>query len=190
MEKEFLDYKFVSTDELPKSLSGMVFENCLFKGCDLKEINFAHGRIIECNFDSCDLSNINLRNARLRDSHFKNCKMLGLKWGDLDDLSNLSFQGCNLGYSNFSGLKLKKNKFIECLFEEVDFAQADFSECDFSSSDFLNARFDETNLTKTNFSRATRYLIDPNRNKIKGAKFSLPDAIGLLQGLGVVIVDN
>jgi uncharacterized protein YjbI with pentapeptide repeats len=190
METEFIDIKFTNRNELPESFSNVLFENCSFKGCDMKDVNFAHSRLVGCHFKNCDLSNVNLSNARFRDVHFEDCKMLGLKWGLLDDLTNPLFKRCNLRYGNLSGLKLRKSNFIECFLEEVDFAQSDISDCDFSGSDFLNARFDNTNMMKANFGKATNYQIDPIRNKVQGAKFSLPGAVGLLTGLGVDILED
>lgn len=120
---------------------------------------------------------------------FENCKLLGIQWTSLTSLMSPTFKESSLAYSNFSGLKLKKNKFLNCQLLDVEFSLADISECDFSGSNFLNARFHETNLSKSDFRNATNYQIDPTANRVKGAQFSLPDAIGLLTGLGVVIKD-
>jgi len=38
------------------------------------------------------------------------------------------------------------------------------------------------------FASAVRYDIDPQINKIKKARFSFPEAVGLLRGFGVTIV--
>lgn len=189
MVKEFLDFKFCRSDEVPQSLKDVLFENCSFIGCDLKLVNFSHSRLIDCIFKECDLSNLNFANARIRGTQFSDCKMLGLKWVELDDLTNPSFHSCNLSYGNFTGLKLRKNSFINCLFEEVDFTQADLSECNFSESNFLNARFLNTNIIKSNFSGTIHYQIDPTQNMIRGAKFSLPEAMRLLSSFGIIIDD-
>lgn len=85
--------------------------------------------------------------------------------------------------------RIRENKFEQCIFDETDFAESDVSECNFRGSDFKGARFVDTNLQKADFQHAINYQIDPLTNKLKGAKFSLPEAIGMLTGLGIVIVD-
>lgn len=74
--------------------------------------------------------------------------------------------------------------------KEVDFYQADLTECDLSYSNFQEARFQETILIKANFKHAYNYQIDPITNKLKGAQFNLPEAIGLLTGLGIIIKET
>ncbi len=88
------------------------------------------------------------------------------------------------------GMKLKKSILSNCILKEVDFYQADLTECDLRFSDLQEARFQETILKKANFQQAFNYQIDPITNKVRGARFNLPEAIGLLTGLGIIIVDN
>ena len=105
----------------------------------------------------------------------------------LDDSIHLSFSECSLDYANFVGMKLKKTVFSNCSLREADFSQADFSESDFRKSDFFSSRFHGTNLQRADFRGAKSYLIDPTDNSVRGAKFSLPEAQGLLSGLGVIL---
>ncbi len=51
--------------------------------------------------------------------------------------------------------------------------------------DFAGARFSTTNLSKADFRGATNYSIRPDNNKLKKAKFSLPEATLLLYGLDI-----
>ena len=44
-----------------------------------------------------------------------------------------------------------------------------------------------TTLTGADFRGARGYVIDPRRNRVARAKFSMPDAVGLLHALDVVI---
>jgi uncharacterized protein YjbI with pentapeptide repeats len=78
----------------------------------------------------------------------------------------------------FSGSKLKESHFTNtCL------NGADFSDVDLSGTVFHNC-----DLSKADFSSATQYNIDPLTNKMKKAKFSLPEAVGLLRSFDVTIV--
>lgn len=168
-------------------LRGHEFEDCIFEKCDFKEAVLDYTKFVNCSFVSCDLSNVSMRNSRMRDCSFKLCKLLGMQWIHLDDLMNPSFEESMLDYGNFTNLKLKKIKFMRCVLRDVDFSQADLSESLFKESDCLNARFQQTTLLKADFRGAINYLINPIENKLKGAKFSMPEAQGLLAGMGVVI---
>jgi uncharacterized protein YjbI with pentapeptide repeats len=60
--------------------------------------------------------------------------------------------------------------------------ETDLSKTDCSHSSFNNTRFFHTNLTKANFEKSTEYEIALDQNTVKGATFSLPDALVLLKG--------
>jgi fluoroquinolone resistance protein len=166
---------------------GKIFENCTFARCNLNSVDLSKTRFISCKFVDCDMSNIILKNSRMRDTSFSGCKLIGIQWVYLDDFTNPSFEECILQYANFVGLKLKRTKFFKSNLREVDFSQADLTECDFRESDMAKTRFNETNLTKADFRGAVNYILDPLANKIRAARFSMPEVQGLLTGLGVII---
>ncbi|WP_425542813.1 pentapeptide repeat-containing protein [Algoriphagus jejuensis] len=68
---------------------------------------------------------------------------------------------------------------------ETDFSQADLSGSNFSGSELSGTVFDQTNLEKADFREAVNYRIDPERNKIKGARFDLEGLPGLLGKWGI-----
>ena len=179
--------KFSETSFSDKDLTGHVFEDCSFDKCELRDAILTRTRFIDCKFKSCDLSNAVLKSATFRDVAFDDCKLLGLQWAQLATLVNPSFRESNLNYCGFVGLKLKKTTFYKCNLRETDYSQADVSESDFRESNLLNARFNGTSLLKSDFRGAKDYLIDPIANQVRGARFTLPEAQGLLAGLGVVI---
>jgi uncharacterized protein YjbI with pentapeptide repeats len=63
----------------------------------------------------------------------------------------------------------------------ADFTNADIQGADLSGSDLSDARFDNTNLEKADFRTATGFQIDPDRNRLKKAKFNAQNALLLLQ---------
>lgn len=87
------------------------------------------------------------------------------------------------------GLPLKKAKITKCVAENVDLSEVDLTEANCTDTDFSTARFQQTNLTKANLKGASNYAIDVNQNTIKQARFSLPEAVSLLKGLDIVLVD-
>jgi fluoroquinolone resistance protein len=102
---------------------------------------------------------------------------------------SIKFHNTVLDYSGFFGLKLHKWEFVECIAHEVDFTEADLTDAKCMETDFAHSRFLHANLTRADFSQARNYAIDPTSATVKGAIFTLPEAISLLTGLGVVIDD-
>ncbi|HIC30288.1 MAG TPA: pentapeptide repeat-containing protein, partial [Flavobacteriaceae bacterium] len=62
-----------------------------------------------------------------------------------------------------------------------------FSKANFDNCDLKNAVFEQTNLEQANFFTAINYSINPERNKIKGAKFSKDQISGLLDTYKIII---
>ena len=71
--------------------------------------------------------------------------------------------------------------------DEVDFSECNLAQADFSNTDLAAAIFQNTDLSQASFVNARNYIIDVRSNKVKKAKFSMPEALGLLYGLDVVI---
>jgi len=69
--------------------------------------------------------------------------------------------------------------------QEVDFSQANLSGANFLGSDLSRTVFDRTNLEKADFREALHYRIDPEINKVKGARFDLEGLPGLLGKWGI-----
>ncbi len=103
--------------------------------------------------------------------HFENADPFGL---------SVSFDHCSLNHSSFYQVKLKKTIFKGCTLHEADFSEADLSAAIIDHCDLAGATFDHTNLEKVDFRTAVNYSIDPEKNKIKKAKFSLTGIAGLL----------
>jgi uncharacterized protein YjbI with pentapeptide repeats len=82
---------------------------------------------------------------------------------------------------------MKATLFEQCQLQEVDFTEADLREAKFTECDLSQSIFDNTILEKADFRKATNYTIDPNKNKIKKAKFSLPGAVGLLLSFDISV---
>jgi uncharacterized protein YjbI with pentapeptide repeats len=90
--------------------------------------------------------------------------------------------------SSFQGKKLKKTVFTNCNLEGVDFTEADLSEAVFQNCDLKNAIFDRTQLEKADLSTAFNLQLDPERNRLKNAKFSMEGALELLSKYQIKIV--
>jgi uncharacterized protein YjbI with pentapeptide repeats len=100
---------------------------------------------------------------------------------------SFGFDDCTLSHSSFYQQKLKKIKFKNCRLDEVDFTLADLTEAAFIECDLRNASFDNTILEKADFRTAYNYIINPEQNKIRKAKFAAAGISGLLQQYDIQI---
>jgi uncharacterized protein YjbI with pentapeptide repeats len=103
-----------------------------------------------------------------------------------------TFTGINFQKTTFEKGEYENCSFINCDFSNTDLSEVIFIDCRFTGPAFDNcdlagATFDNTNLEKTNFATAFNYSIDPERNRIKKAKFSVPVVLGLLNKYDIAI---
>lgn len=107
--------------------------------------------------------------------------MLGLHFDECNEFGfALAFEQCQLNHSIFYQMKLGRTTFIGSQLQGVDFTEAELKGIALQNCDLMNAIFENTNLEKADLTKSTNYSINPEINKIKGAKFSLPELVGLL----------
>lgn len=180
------------------------FEKINFKQSPLPKGEYENATFVACDFEQADLSGIvltdciltdsNLSNARISKStsfkgvRFQNCKVLGFLFSNSNAfLFEVSFDNCVLDFSVFEGLKMKKTRFKNCSLKQVDFSATDLTETIFADCDLNGAKFDRTILEKADLRTARHYTIDPEANRLKKARFSLPDVVGLLTKYNIVL---
>ena len=164
------------------------YEGCTFLHCAFAKANLTDIRFIDCVFEDCDLSNAKILKTGFQDVTFRGCKMLGLRFDTCDAFGfAVAFDNCLLDHASFYKTRLLKTVFKNSRLREVDFSEADLSAAQFIESDLDQSVFDRTILEKTDFSTAHNYVIDPEINRIKGAKFSLDGLPGLLLNYGLQI---
>ncbi len=177
------DVDFSSGVNLSQEYNSCTFVNCVFAKASLNAVKF-----IECTFEKCDLSVATLKQTGLQDVKFIECKLLGLQFGDCNHfLFEVTFDKCNLQLSGFYKLKMKGLRIKNCELHEVDFTEADLSDAVFDECDLSRAIFDHSNLEKADFRTAYNYTIDPAANRMKGARFALAGAPGLLANFNIMI---
>ena len=180
---------FQSENFSKKSFADQVFIACSFKNCDFSESLLRNTQFCSCIFESCNFSLPKLDGCRFQDVQFLGCKIVGADFFKCEKrFFSPVFKKCMLHYCSFSDLLMKKASFIgsklqECRFTNTNLNNADFDEVDLSGTIFHNC-----DLSMADFTTAKGYDIDPQTNKIKKAKFSLPEAIGLLRRFDVTIV--
>jgi uncharacterized protein YjbI with pentapeptide repeats len=128
-------------------------------------------------------------------TRFEDSKVIGIDWTQADWRAPalgppISFLKSVLNHTTFIGLKLHGIEIKDCMAAEVDFREADLSKADFSSTDLSKSLFSNTDLTAADLSHARNYHIAPQKNLIKQAKFSLPEALSLLYNLDIDLTDD
>ncbi|RZK68969.1 MAG: pentapeptide repeat-containing protein [Pedobacter sp.] len=188
MQDSIQDQIFTKELLLEKPLSKGAYENCSFNNIDLSNLNFSDFRFIDCTFNGCNLSLTKLNKTGLQDVKFVGCKMLGLHFDAVNDFGlGISFENCMLNHSSFYKKKLKKIVFKSCSLQECDFSQCDLTAAHFQDCDLLTATFDDTILEKTDFRTAYNYTLDPERNRVKKARFFTNGLAGLLQKYDIIV---
>lgn len=171
-----------------KRLSIGEYDNCTFVNCDFSESDISNITFLECEFTDCNFSNVLSKNTSFQEVVFYNCKLLGTKFNDCNDfLLSLQFENCQLNLASFYKLKLKNTSFKDCNLQEVDFTETDLSNSVFNNCDLSRVIFDHTILEKVDFRTATNYVIDPEINRLKKAKFSSDGVIGLLRKYNIEV---
>ncbi len=165
------------------------FEECRFVDCRISASALRAGSFLRCSFEGCDLSGWNIEGLRFVDVAFKGSKLVGFQWSSVkpDPLTSVRFEDCMLDYADFSRFQLKNGLLKACSLHEANFERSELQGADCRDSDFTGSTFISTNLEKADFRGARGYAIDARSNRIKGARFSLPDALGLLEALEVKV---
>ena len=181
--EEFSNLSF-TTDKLPRG----EYEACTFTHCDFSTSDVSAVTFMDCVFKECNLSLANISNTAFKNVQFLNCKLVGLHFQNCNPfLLEMHFDGCQLNLSSFYKLVLKKTRFKNCTMQEVDFAEADLTCASLAECDLAGAIFDRTILEKADFRTAFNYSIDPEKNRLKKARFSLEGVVGLLHKYGIDI---
>lgn len=186
-EDAYYKAKFSKLSLEDVSVQLKIFEECEFNGCHFISCKFKKCKFINCAFNDCIISDMVPFNCRFNEVKFTGCKVIGVDWTKAEELRAPGFNNSQINYSNFRMLKIPKTKIIACEAKEVDFAEADLSQGDFQRTDFEKSIFFKTNLSQADFRGAKNYFIDVKNNVIKKARFSLPEAMALLQSLDIVI---
>lgn len=184
VEEEVFEKQDFTQAPLPKG----EYTQCRFVQCTFAKADLIGVVFVECHFEGCDLSLAKVRQAALRDVRFTDCKLLGLSFDQCNAfLFGIVPERCNLASASFQGMRLEKAVFKECSLKGADLSNAMLSGSTFTDCDLLDAVFGGTDLTGADLRTAYNYTIDPEANRLKGARFSAGGVGGLLAKYGVVV---
>ena len=164
------------------------YERCTFTNCNFSNVDFSEMIFSDCVFENCDLSTAKLKETAFKDVKFKSSKLLGLHFGDCKIfLLSFNFENCILNYASFYKLKIKNTIFKDCRLEQVEFIETDLTNSTFDNCDLHKTKFVNAILENSDFRSAFNFLIDPEINKMRKAKFSMENCVGLLSKYNIVI---
>lgn len=173
--------EFKGIDYLEKILRNQNFNGCKFIACNFTKSDLRTNSFEDCVFENCNFSMVEIEGTGFRNAIFNNCKILGVDFSRCNKfMFSFKFENCIIDYSTFYGSKLQKTDFIQCSLKEVDFTEANLTSAVFTNSELAGAKFSNTILEKADFRNAKNFVIDPEFNKLKKAKFSVFQLEGLL----------
>lgn len=187
---EYQDIQFRSEVYAEQEFNKVSFEHCHFINCDLSSSHLKSCSFEDCIFENCNLSTLHVDDCTFRDTSFTSSKLIGILWHECRQRGfslGIKFKDSSLNYSSFYGLDLQKCTFDTVSAIEVDFTEANLSKRVLHNMNLSGATFSRTNLKGTDFTTATNYLLNPAENTVKGAIFSMPEAMNLLYTFGVKI---
>ena len=184
----FEEQIFEKTDFSEKALTVGEYEVCTFINCNFSDSDLSQIGFVDCEFNGCNLSMVKVVKTIFNNVKFKECKMLGVNFENSNEfLFSFDFENCILDFSSFYKRSLKNSKFKNCSLQEADFTESDLSNISFDNCDMTRTKFENTLLEKTDLSTSYNFSIDPEKNRIKKAKFSLTGIAGLLDKYDIVI---
>jgi fluoroquinolone resistance protein len=192
---EYTDQTFKEVHLDDEQLVSSEFYDCTFLRCSFAGCTLRACRFVNCTFRQCDLSLIQVPESAFSGTRFEDSKVVGVDWTQADWAAvglgdPIGFSRCVISHSTFISLSLKKLQVRDCVATDVDFREADLTKADFAGTDLSESLFSSTNLTEADLSSARNYHIPPGQNILKQAKFSLPEAMALLYGMDIILIDQ
>jgi fluoroquinolone resistance protein len=163
------------------------FEDCSFDHGDMKQRDLRGAKFVDCTFDTCDLVVAKVVDCVFLRVRFRGCRLGGVNWSQARKLESVSFDGCQLNDGSFLGLRLEGCAFTDCVARGTTFRDANLAKATFRGSNLANAEFVNCDLRGADFRGATQYALSPAANRLEKARFSLPEAISLLTGFGILL---
>lgn len=175
--------------EVP-DLAGALVTECVFRGCEMSEASLRGAHLTECTFEGCELAMVDLSDALLQWTTFTDCRLTGVRFGDVRrDAIGLSvtLEGCDLTLASFRDLDLRSCVLRDCTAREAEFQACDLRGMELTGTDFDTAVFHRVDLRDADLRGARNYVIDPCANRLAGMHVDLPEALGLLGALRVIL---
>ena len=160
--------------------------------------NYDPGELLEnaefedCMFDHCNFSGVVFSFTTMKDAWLLNSAFRSMTWGGLQGKSGAfqpfgKIKNCAFRYNDFSGMALNGFDWTGAELQQCTFDDTRLAGASFYGVRLGGTRFTRCDLQKADLRTAEEYAIDLETNKLKGARFSFPDVVRLLDGTGIVI---
>ena len=128
----------------------------------------------------------------MKDAWLLNSAFRSMAWGGLQGKSGVfqpfgKIKNCAFRYNDFSGMALNGFDWTGAELQQCTFDDTRLAGASFYGVRLGGTRFTRCDLQKADLRTAEEYAIDLETNKLKGARFSFPDVVRLLDGTGIVI---
>ena len=183
----FSERKFVIAEPREFPLEDAEFEDCTFSKLPLNDQSLRRCRFFDCTFSDCDFTLSRVVDCAFVRVKFERCRLTGINWSEVDKLERVSFAGSQLNDTTFIAAKLTACDFSKCVARRASFRDLSLRGTSFRGAELEGSEFVNADLREADFREATGYLISPRENRLEKAKFSLPEATRLLDGLGIVL---
>ena len=170
------------------SLYDAVYTDCTFTGCSFNKTDLTNTTFTDCTFINCELVMCRIDGTTIDSVQFKSSRLTGINFTEASEYGfSPDFTDCLLDSCVFYDNTLNHDCFINTTLRNTDFTNCRLKNVDFSGSRFQSAGILGCNLEGSDFRSASGYSIDPSANKLKGARFSLPEAASFLKYIGVTV---
>ena len=186
----FEEQTFRGGDLGEADLGGRELVRCTFKNVKMMQSRWKGTRLEDCVFDGCDLTRISPAGLMARGARFTGCKMIGIDWSDLGAYPAIAFEGCDLRYTSFVSLKLRKIQFQRCDLRDAQVVDVDLGEARFIDCQLGGTRFDRCDLRKASFTGAIDLILEPQSNRLGGTRVPLETALQMARAAGLEIGDD
>ena len=176
---------------------GELLENAEFEDCVFDHCRWLGTRVQNCRFNACTFDHCNFFRRGVQLYHHERClaaeqcvplhgvgRAAGQKRGVPAVWQN---QNCAFRYNDFSGMALNGFDWTGAELQQCTFDDTRLAGASFYGVRLGGTRFTRCDLQKADLRTAEEYAIDLETNKLKGARFSFPDVVRLLDGTGIVI---
>lgn len=137
-------------------------------------------------FEGCDLSNVNFSDAILLRTAFINCRMTGINFGGAV-LRNTVLKSVMASYANFHFARFDRAAFTECNCANTDFGEASLSRVQFVRTDLRQSQMSGTSLADIDFTSCDIDGLGARPEDLRGAIFSAEQSITAAKIIGVII---
>ena len=189
---EYENEAFENLELVEQSISFLEFTDCTFVGYNFENVDVINCSFVDCTFVDCRFVNVSGQRSLMRSSVFEDCTLNTVNWNHW--LSGSAFYDpftkltrCKLRYNQFTEMNLTKFDFSSCEILDSLFGECKLANANFKGADLDKTEFFRCDLSKADFRNATGYRADILNCQLKGAKFSFPEVVNLLYGLGIKI---